>query len=94
METTTNVHLKPNAKRNEITGFKDNVLYVKVTTPPHKGAANKALLKLMATELSIPKTSIEILRGHTSRNKVVTIYGISTEDLKIKIDQILSGEAK
>ncbi len=91
-KTTIEVHLKPNAKSNEITGFKDNGLYVKVTAPPHKGEANKALIKLLAKTLSIPKSSLNIAHGHTNRNKIIDIQGLTTQVLKDKLSQALSNE--
>jgi uncharacterized protein (TIGR00251 family) len=71
----------PNAGRNEITGYKDGVLQVKVAAPPVKGKANKALVDLLAEKLEIRKSSINIIKGETSRNKVVLISGISNEDI-------------
>jgi uncharacterized protein (TIGR00251 family) len=71
----------PNAGRNQITGYKDGVLQVKVAAPPEKGKANKALVDLLSDRLGIRKSSIDIIKGETSRNKVVLINGISSEDL-------------
>ena len=75
----------PNAGRNEITGFKDGVLHVKIAAPPEKGKANKELIGFLAERLGAKKTSISIIKGHTSRNKVVSIQGISNEVLLRRI---------
>ncbi len=89
---TIEVHLKPNAKSNEIKCFKDGILYVKVAAPPYKGAANKALIKLLAKTLSIPKSSFDIAHGYTNRSKVIDIQGLTAEELKDKLSQALDNE--
>jgi uncharacterized protein (TIGR00251 family) len=76
------LRVSPNAGRNEITGYKDGVLQVKVAAAPAKGKANKALTDLLAERLGIRKSAITIIKGETSRNKVILINGISSEDLK------------
>jgi uncharacterized protein (TIGR00251 family) len=75
------IKVTPNAGRDEITGFKDGVLQVKVAAAPEKGKANKALVDLLSERLGVRKSSITIIKGETSRNKVVLINGISNEDL-------------
>jgi hypothetical protein len=81
-KTTLEIHLQPGAKRNEVAGFRDGVLYVKVTALPQKGQANRALLELMAQTLGVPKSALAIIRGYTGRNKVVVIQGLTAVELK------------
>jgi uncharacterized protein (TIGR00251 family) len=81
-KTTLEIHLQPGAKRNEVAGFRDGVLYVKVTALPQKGQANRALLELMAQTLGVPKSALAVIRGYTNRNKVVGIQGLTAEELK------------
>jgi uncharacterized protein (TIGR00251 family) len=76
------VHLQPGAKRSEILGFRGDVLYAKVTAVAEKGKANQALLELVADTFGVPKSAIAIVRGQTSRNKVIAIQGLTREDLK------------
>ncbi|MBN1160382.1 MAG: DUF167 domain-containing protein [Dehalococcoidales bacterium] len=75
------LRVTPNAGRNEITGYKDRVLQVRVAAAPEKGKANKLLIDLLATTLGIRKSAITIIKGESSRNKVVLIKGISSEKL-------------
>jgi uncharacterized protein (TIGR00251 family) len=75
------LRVSPNAGRNEISGYKEGVLQVKVAAAPVKGKANKALTDLLAERLGIRKSAITIIKGETSRNKVVLINGISSENL-------------
>ena len=68
---------KPRASRNRLDGIHDGALKISVTAPPDKGKANEAITKLLARNLKIPKSSISITRGATSRRKTVRIEGIS-----------------
>jgi len=77
------VRLQPRASKNEITGWKDEsdsgdrVLHVRVMAPPVDGKANKALTALLAEEFKVPKSKIRIVRGESSRDKLVEIPGLS-----------------
>ena len=75
------VKVTPHAGRNEITGFKDGVLQVKVAAAPEKGKANKELTDFLAEKLGIKKSSVFIIKGQTSRYKVLFIQGISDDAL-------------
>jgi len=79
------VRLTPNARRNEITGFIGEVLQVKIAAPPVKGKANEELINYLSKVLGIKKSNIIIVKGQTSRNKVLSIEGISREDVLLKI---------
>lgn len=81
-KTTLEIHVQPGAKRNEVVGFKEGVLYAKVTALPQKGQANRALLELMAQMLGIPKSAVDIIRGQSSRTKVVAIQGLTGEEVR------------
>ena len=81
-KATIEIHLQPGAKRNEIVGFKEGVLYAKVTALPQKGQANRALVELMAQTLGMPKSAIDIIRGQSSRSKVIAVQGLSGEEVR------------
>lgn len=51
----------------------DGTLKIKLTTPPVDGKANEEMIKLLAKHFKVSKSSIEILKGKTSKNKVVEI---------------------
>ncbi len=80
------IKVTPNAGRNEITGYKDEILQVKVAAAPEKGKANKALVDLLAEKLGVRKSSIAIIKGETSRKKVILFNGISSEELIKKLN--------
>lgn len=64
-------------------GWENDVLRVKVTSPPVDGRANKALVDLLAKTLKIPKKKIAIVSGRTSRLKTIHIFGLSLEEITL-----------
>ena len=75
------VKLQPRASANEIGEALGAELRIKVTAPPVEAAANEALLKLLAQQLHCPRNRVDIVRGHTSRHKVIKFYGLAAEDV-------------
>ena len=75
------VKLQPRASANEIGDVLGNELRIKVTAPPVDSAANEALVKLLAQQLDCPRNRVELVRGHTSRHKIVKLYGLAAEDV-------------
>lgn len=73
------VRLTPRADRDAIEGVGDGVLRARVSAPPVDGAANAALVRLVASELKIPKGTVRIVGGESSRSKVIAIDDVSRE---------------
>ncbi len=90
--TMVEVHLQPGARRNEVVSFRDGVLHVRVKAPPRKGEANKALLGVVAQVLAVPRNYLDLVRGHTSRNKAIAIKGLSAEEMKERLRHTLVGK--
>ena len=63
------ISVSPNAPRTEVTGWHDGALRLRLAAPPVDGAANDALRKWLALQLSLPQSQVELLRGQTSRRK-------------------------
>ena len=78
------VKVVPRSSKNSIEWEQGN-LKVRLTAPPVDGAANEALVALLAERLGLPKRSISIVRGTTARQKMVEISGISMENMKQKL---------
>ena len=78
---TLAIKLQPRASKNEITDAHGAELRIKVTAPPVDAAANEALLRLLADTLDCPRSKVELIRGKTSRQKVVKIYGMLAADV-------------
>ncbi|WP_372603051.1 DUF167 domain-containing protein [Actibacterium sp.] len=66
------VRVTPKASRNMIKS-EDGVLRVYVTVVPEDGKANAAVVKLLSKALGVPKSRLELVRGHTARDKVFRI---------------------
>jgi hypothetical protein len=75
------VKVTPGAGRNEIAGFKNGILHVKVNAAPEKGKANQELIDFLAEKLEIKKSSVLIIKGLTGRHKVIFLQGISRDVL-------------
>jgi len=67
------VYLQPKSSKNEVVGPYRDGIKVKVTAPPVEGKANEALIKFLAKELKVSASSVEILKGHNSREKMILI---------------------
>ena len=77
-----NIKVHPRANRNTVEVSDDGAVTIRVTAAPDRGKANAAAVKLLAGRLDVPKSSVSIIRGHTSRNKVVRVDGIEDAELK------------
>lgn len=69
------VRLTPRGGRDRVEGVRDGVLLVRVAAPPVDGAANEALVRLLARELEVPSGSVRLVGGAASRHKVVEVIG-------------------
>ena len=85
---TFDIQVIPHASRAEIAGVQEGAFKVKVTAPPVEGAANEACIKLLARELGLKKSQMEISSGAKSRKKTVLIKDISKAELETKINNI------
>ena len=75
------VRVHPNATSNGVMGFNDGVWQVKVSAPPVKGKANRELITFLSKVLGVGKSSLGIAKGHTSRNKVIAVEGLTEEEV-------------
>jgi uncharacterized protein (TIGR00251 family) len=70
------VRVRVSARRNDVGGIRDGVLNVRVAAPAVEGRANEALCRLLAKRLRVPRSSVTIVRGHRSRDKLIEIEGV------------------
>ena len=82
------VRVTPGAPRNEVMSYVEGVLKVKVAAPPVKGQANKELISFLAEYLDLRKSQLSILKGETSRDKVLVISGLSQEQLELNLKTV------
>jgi hypothetical protein len=65
------VFVQPKSSQNTIVGLHGDALKIRLTAPPVDNAANKLCIKYLAKCLKVSKSTLEILSGHTSRNKLL-----------------------
>ena len=78
------VRVIPRSSKNSIE-WEQGKLKVRLAAPPVDGAANEALVALLAEQLGLPKRHISIVRGASSRQKIVEITGVTPENLEQKL---------
>jgi uncharacterized protein (TIGR00251 family) len=78
--TDISIRLQPRARRNEVVGERAGAVVIRLTAPPVDGKANAALCTFVARAAGVPPSRVSVVRGQTSRDKVVRVDGV-TESL-------------
>ncbi len=78
---TLTLHIQPGAKKTEFAGRHGDALKIRLAAPPVDGKANEALIKFVAATLQLPKSSVSLKSGQTSRRKVLEVSGTTAEAL-------------
>ncbi len=76
------VFVQPRASKNQFCGIHEGELKLRLTSPPVDGAANQCCCEFLAKQLKVPKSSVTIVSGETSRHKRLRIAGASLEQLE------------
>lgn len=76
------VKVVPGSSRNQIVGWLDDALKIKVAAPPEKGKANDAVIALLASQFKVSPAAIRLVKGVTASRKQFEIQGLSDEDLR------------
>jgi uncharacterized protein (TIGR00251 family) len=86
-ELRFDVHAKPRAKRSAILGVRGDpgALEIALAAPPVDGAANAELVAVLAAALGVPKSSVRVVRGESSRRKVVGVTGLGAGELRERL---------
>ncbi len=90
-DTILRVRVTPRSGKTEVTRVDGGVVYARIAAPPVDGAANSALIKLLADALDVPKSRLSIRSGASGRDKQVTIEGL---DEAAAMDRLHAREAK
>ncbi len=80
-----NIKLTPNSSKNEIVGYNDDYLKIRISAPPNENKANKKLVEFISDWLKVPKSNISIISGDKSRIKKLLLKNIQEIDLTQKI---------
>jgi len=86
-DPVVSVKVLPRSSKNQIVGFEEGVLKVKVKSAPVDGSANRDLILLLSKCVKIAKEKVEIISGHRSRLKKIKFYGINKDDLFLLLDK-------
>jgi len=76
------VRVAPGSRTTAVVGSYGDGWKLRVTAPPESGKANDAVVRLLADVLSLPPRRVRIVAGHTARNKVVELDGVSLEAVR------------
>ena len=79
------VKIHPRARKNAIAGELGDALKVSLTAPPVEGRANDACIEFFAKLLKVPRSSVTIASGQTSRNKVIRVAGLPADELRRRL---------
>lgn len=77
---STTVHIQlwvqPKASKTEVVGPYKDAIKIRVASPPVEGKANEEVIRFLSKQLKVPKSQIQIIKGLSSRNKLVEIVGV------------------
>ncbi len=76
------IKISPNSSKNEVIKTPD-LVKIKITAPPVDGKANKCLIEYLSKLFKIPKTSVEIIKGETSKEKTLLIKVLDDDKIKL-----------
>jgi uncharacterized protein (TIGR00251 family) len=79
------VKIHPRARKNAVTGEVGDVLKVSLTAPPVDGRANEACIDFFSNLLKVPRSSVTIASGESSRNKIIRVGGLSAEQVRARL---------
>lgn len=88
-EPTARLRLRvaPGAGRNEIVGRLGDAWKIRVNAAPEGGRANDAVLRLLSERLRLARSELQLVAGHTARDKVVELSGISADEAARRLER-------
>ncbi len=84
---TFQVKVQPRAKKNAVGGEVGEALKLALTAPPIEGRANQACIAFLAELLNVPRSSVTIATGQSSRNKVIRVAGVSAKQVEERLSR-------
>ncbi|XP_029160178.1 UPF0235 protein C15orf40 homolog [Nylanderia fulva] len=79
------IQAKPGAKCNNVTDISDDAVGIAISAPPMEGEANAELVKYLASIFDLRKSDVSLDRGSRSRQKIVIVSGITTDQVLAKL---------
>ena len=95
MTTSTRLQLRvsPGGGRSQVVGRHGEAWKVRVTAAPEGGKANAAVVRLVAATLGLPRRDVEIVSGHTARDKVVAVAGLELNETERRLADAVGANA-
>ncbi len=87
---TFQVKVQPRAKKNAIVGEVGDALKLALTAPPLEGRANEACVAFLAELLNVPRSSVTIAAGQSSRKKIIRVAGIPAAEVQQRLTRAMS----
>lgn len=84
---TFQVRVQPRAKKNAVVGEVGEALKLALSAPPIEGRANQACIAFLAELLNVPRASVTIAAGQSSRNKVIRVAGVSAAQVEARLSK-------
>jgi hypothetical protein len=79
------VRVTPSAGRDALLGWQDDTLRLSVAAPAQRGKANEAALRLLSVALGLPRERLRIVRGQTSRRKIIAVEGLDEAEVRARL---------
>jgi hypothetical protein len=79
------VHAKPRAKKSKVIGERGDAVEIALAAPPVDGAANEELVRFVAKVLAVRQRDIELVRGESSREKLLAVTGLTAEEIESRL---------
>ena len=83
------LRVHPRARKNAITGATGDALKLAITAPPVEGKANQACIEFLAEFLNVPRASVTIVAGQSSRNKVIRVAGRTAAQIEERLRSVI-----
>lgn len=79
------VRVQPGAARDEVLGWREDALRVRVAAPPHDGRANQAVTRLLAAALGVAPSAVELVRGAAARDKLFRVRSLDAAEVRARL---------
>lgn len=91
MGATVTVRVVPNASREGVAGVTEGVVRIRLRAPAVEGKANRALVAFLAGDLGVRASAVRIIRGESSRTKVISIEGLDGDEAAARLTRGIRG---
>jgi uncharacterized protein YggU (UPF0235/DUF167 family) len=92
MPPVLRVRVIPRARSNTLTHDPSGTLRARLTAPPVEGAANRALVELLASRLGLKRGDLEVVQGARGRDKLVAVHGCSEDELAVRLRALAASD--